>query len=45
MWSDLTLGPSHKGRLFVYGRALGSAGSAFCFPYNSVTDSFQIWQV
>ena len=22
---------------FVYGRASGSAGSAFCFPYNSVT--------
>ena len=26
-----------KGRLFVYGRPSGSAGSAFCFPYNSVT--------
>ena len=23
--------------LFVYGRPSGSAGSAFCFPYNSVT--------
>ena len=22
---------------FVYGRPSGSAGSAFCFPYNSVT--------
>ena len=28
---------SLAGRLFVYGRASGSAGSAFCFPYNSVT--------
>ena len=28
---------SRKGRLFVYGRPSGSAGSAFCFPYNSVT--------
>ena len=28
-----------KGRLFVYGRPSGSAGSAFCFPYNSVTVS------
>ena len=26
-----------KGRLFVYGRPSGSGGSAFCFPYNSVT--------
>ena len=26
-----------KGRLFVYGRPSGSAGSTFCFPYNSVT--------
>ena len=26
-----------KRPLFVYGRASGSAGSAFCFPYNSVT--------
>ena len=33
------------GRLFVYGR---KSGSAFCFPYNSVTVGrilFQIWQV
>ena len=28
---------SRKGRLFVYGRPSGSASSAFCFPYNSVT--------
>ena len=26
-----------KRPLFVYGRPSGSAGSAFCFPYNSVT--------
>ena len=26
-----------KRPLFVYGRASGSGGSAFCFPYNSVT--------
>ena len=28
---------SLKGRLFVYGRPSGSASSAFCFPYNSLT--------
>ena len=26
-----------QGRLFVYGKKSGSVGSAFCFPYNSVT--------
>ena len=28
---------TRRGRLFVYGRPAGSAASAFCFPYNSVT--------
>ena len=34
---DILRSDLFAGRLFVYGRPSGSAGSAFCFPYNSVT--------
>ena len=39
-YNSLIIGPRGFGALFVYGRpsgSAGSAGSAFCFPYNSVT--------